>query len=42
MIIAVNPLRAKLFRGNINKYLDYVPFLHIDATQLVEILPPIR
>ena len=37
-----NPLRAKFFRGNINVYLHFVPLLHIDMTQVVEILPQIR
>ena len=35
------PLRAT-YRGNINIYLHFVPFLHIDRTQVVEILPQIR
>ena len=38
----VNPLRAKISRGNINIYLHFVSFLHIDMTQVVEILPQIR
>ena len=38
----VNPLRAKFFRGNINIHLHFVSFLHIDMTQVVEILPQIR
>ena len=38
----VNPLRAKLFKGNINIHLHFVSFLHIDTTQVVEILPQIR
>ena len=37
-----NPLRAKFFRGNINIYLHFVSFLHIDTTQEVEIRPPER
>ena len=37
-----NPLRAKFFRGNINIYLHFVSFLHIDTTWVVEILPKIR
>ena len=37
-----NPLRAEFFRGNINIYLHFVSFLHIDTTQVVEILPQIR
>ena len=36
------PLRAKFFRGNINIYLHFVSFLHIDTTQVVAILPQIR
>ena len=35
----INPLRAKFFRGNINIYLHFVSFLHIDTTQVVEVLP---
>ena len=35
---AFNPLRAKFFKGNINIYLHFVSFRHIDATQVVEIL----
>ena len=38
----LNPLRAKFFRGSINIYLHFVSFLHIDTTQVVEILPQIR
>ena len=38
----LNPLRAKFFKGNINIYLHFVSFLHIDTTQVVEILPEIR
>ena len=38
----LNPLCAKFFRGNINIYLHFVSFLHIDTTQVVEILPRIR
>ena len=37
-----NPLHAKFFRGNINMYLHFVSFLHIDTTRVVEILPQIR
>ena len=36
------PLHAKFFKGNINIYLHFVSFLHIDTTQVVEILPQIR
>ena len=35
----VNPLRAKFFRVNINIYLHFVSFIHIDMTQVLEILP---
>ena len=38
----INPLRAKFFRGNINIYLHFVSFLHIDTTQVFEIFPQIR
>ena len=40
----INPLRAKFFRGNINTYLHFVSFPHIDTTQVhvVEILPQTR
>ena len=37
-----NPLCAKFFRENINIYLHFVSYLHIDTTQVVEILPQIR
>ena len=38
----VNPLHAKFFTENINIYLHFVSFLHIDTTHVVEILPQIR
>ena len=38
----LNPLRAKFFRGNINIYLHLLSLLHIDMTQVVEILPQVR
>ena len=38
----LNPLRAKFFSENINIYLHFVSYLHIDTTQVVEILPQIR
>ena len=41
-VIDFNRLRAKLFRGNINIYLHFVSFLHIDTTQVFEILPQIK
>ena len=31
--------RAKFSSGNIDIYLHFVSFLHIDSTQVVEILP---
>ena len=40
--ITINPLRAKFFRENINIYLQFVSYLHIDTTQVVESLPHIR
>ena len=39
---ALNPLRAKFFRGNIKIYLHFVSYLHIDTMQIIEILPQIR
>ena len=38
----VDPQRVKLFRGNKNINLYFMSFLHIDMTQLVEILPQVR
>ena len=38
----VNPLCVIFFRGNINMYLHFMLFLHIDMTQVVEILPQVR
>ena len=35
----VNPLRAKFFRGNINIYVHFMSFLHINLTQVLKILP---
>ena len=32
----------KFFRGSIKMYLHFMSFLHIDMTQVVEILPHIR
>ena len=39
---SLNPLSAKFFRENISIYLHFVSYLHIDTTQVVEILPQIR
>ena len=41
-IKSIHFLRAKFFRRNINIYLYFVLFLHIDATQVFEILSQIR
>ena len=38
----LNHLRTKFFRGNINLYFDFMSFLYIDMTEVVEILPQIR
>ena len=40
--VKVNPLRAKLFKGNKNMYLHFMSFLHIDLTQVLKILPQVR
>ena len=40
--VHVNPLRAKLFRGNINMHLHLMSFLHIDMPQIIETRPRIR
>ena len=37
-----NPLHAKFFRENINLYLHFMLFLHIDKTQVVENFPHVR
>ena len=42
LIQVLNPLHAKFCRGNINIYLHFVSFLHIDMKKVVEILPQIR
>ena len=41
-VTSFNPLRAKFFRGYIKHILHFISFLHIDVTQVVEILPQIR
>ena len=38
----VNPLHAKLFRGNINIYLHFIAWLHIDMTHILKILLQVR
>ena len=40
--VTVTPLRAKFFWENKNIYLHFMSFLHIDMTQVVEILPQVR
>ena len=40
--IFLNPLHAKFFRGNINIYLHFVSFFHIDMTQVLKIFPQLR
>ena len=37
-----NPLHATFFSGNKNIYLHFMSFLHMDMTQVVEILPQVR
>ena len=41
-ILQINPLRAKFFRRNINMYLHFMSFFHIDLTQVLKILPHVR
>ena len=38
----LNPLLAKFSRGNKNIYFRFMSFLHIDMTQVVEILPQVE
>ena len=38
----ISPSRVKFFRESIKIYLHIVSYLHIDTTQVVEILPQIR
>ena len=40
--LLLNRLHAKFYRGNINIYLHFVSFLHIDTMQVFDILPQIR
>ena len=40
--ILLNPLRPKIFRGNINIYSHFVSFIHIGMTQILKILPQVR
>ena len=38
----INRLHAKFFRENINTYLDFMSFLHINKPQVVEIPPWVK
>ena len=38
----INPLHAKFFRRNKNIHLHFMPFPHMNMTQLVGILPRVR
>ena len=38
----IDPLNAKLFRGNINIHLHFMSLLNVDRTQIFEILPHVR
>ena len=38
VIMHLNSLHAKIFKRNINMYLQFLPFLHSDMTQVVAIL----
>ena len=40
--ICINLLGAKFCRGNMNIYLHFMSFPHIDMTQVVEIFPQVR
>ena len=42
MLLDINSLCAKFFKGNINIYLYFMAFLHIDMAQVVEILSQVR
>ena len=39
---ALNPLRAKFFRGNINIFLHFMSLLHIDVTHVLKIRSQVR
>ena len=39
--VYLNPLLARIFRGNKNIYLHSMSLVHIDMTQAVEILPQV-
>ena len=41
VVSAINPLRAKFFRWNINIYLHFMSLLHIDMTQVLKIFPQV-
>ena len=40
--MVINPFCAKFFWGNKDIYLHFMSFLHIDETQVVEILSQVR
>ena len=40
--LLINLLRAKFIRGDKNICLHFMSFLHIDMTEVVEILPQVR
>ena len=40
--VEINSLRGKFLSKNIDMYLQLISFLHIDMTQVVEILPHVR
>ena len=40
--LALNPVRAKLFRGNITMQLHFMSFRHIDMTPVIEIFLRVR
>ena len=41
-VAEINPLRAEIFRGNINIYLHFMSLIHIDMPQVLTILPQVR
>ena len=42
MLFDINPLPAKFFRGSKDIYLHFMPYLHIDMTHVVEIIPRVE
>ena len=41
-LLTINSLRDKFFRGNINTYLHFMPFLHTEMLKIIEILSRMR